>query len=663
LSFARAFAVATGGDTVSVASGSYTGQSLSGTAKASPVGFVAATPGAVQVASLNISVDRVHFSGIVASGSGDTRGDLSVCSSACATAFTDVFVDGFRGRSAFLRNSGITVDHSEFGGFSACTATSPEDAFRFWAGTGVTTTPTNDKLLHSTIHDVDSGSGFTCQGTTHAGFHVDCMQNAGGQNIQIAGNTFYNCPTSDIQMQPFAGATLGNVTLENNWFGSTACCNSIVLGVTTAGGDCSTLAIRNNVLFSVPNAGSCATGASGLQVYGNIFQRVVASCGGGTFAFNVFAPGGSTCGSNAKLCTVIFAQPVPGFGGGKPDGHLASSDTCAKDAADPVRFPAVDADGDPRPVGAAPDAGMDELAGAVPPPADTTPPAVSLTAPADGATVSGTVTITADASDNVGVSGVSFKVDGVLVGADDTASPYSVSWASGSVANGSHTLSAVARDAAGNSATSTTVSVTVNNAPAPDTTPPLVSVTAPAAGATVSGQTTITANASDNVGVVGVTFMVDGLTIGSEVTVAPYSLAWDSASVPDGSHTVTALARDAAGNTASSAGVAVTVSNAPPPQTVTNLTRPTISGSATVGNTLVLSTGTWNGSPTSFVYGWQRCNQDGTGCVRIAGATSASYRIQSTDRGKKLRGMVTASSNSSSASAFSDLTATVRRPN
>src|SRR5207253_2143267 len=84
--------------------------------------------------------------------------------------------------------------------------------------------------------------------------------------------------------------------------------------------------------------------------------------------------------------------------------------------------------------------------------------------------------------------------------------------------------------------------------------------------------------------------------------VAPYSLAWDSTSVPDGSHTITALARDAAGNTATTAAVTVTVSNAPPPPptTVTNLTRPTISGSALQGTTLTLSTGTWTVSRTTL---------------------------------------------------------------
>src|SRR5262249_19210661 len=93
--------------------------------------------------------------------------------------------------------------------------------------------------------------------------------------------------------------------------------------------------------------------------------------------------------------------------------------------------------------------------------ADTTAPTVSLTAPANGATVSGTITVSASASDNVAVAGVQFKLDGANLGAEDTSSPYSVSWTTTTVANGTHTLTAVARDAAGNTATATSVSVTV----------------------------------------------------------------------------------------------------------------------------------------------------------------------------------------------------------
>jgi Bacterial Ig domain len=93
---------------------------------------------------------------------------------------------------------------------------------------------------------------------------------------------------------------------------------------------------------------------------------------------------------------------------------------------------------------------------------DATPPTVSITSPANGATVVGTVAINATASDNIGVSKVEFFVDGALK-STDTTSPYSYSWDSSSVANGSHSLTAKAWDAALNNTTSTAVSVTVNN--------------------------------------------------------------------------------------------------------------------------------------------------------------------------------------------------------
>src|SRR5581483_10106596 len=75
----------------------------------------------------------------------------------------------------------------------------------------------------------------------------------------------------------------------------------------------------------------------------------------------------------------------------------------------------------------------------------------------------GTVTLTADAADNVGVTGVQFLLDGANLGVEDSASPYSVSWNSAAVVNGSHTLLARAHDAAGNVTTSAPITVTVSN--------------------------------------------------------------------------------------------------------------------------------------------------------------------------------------------------------
>jgi len=93
---------------------------------------------------------------------------------------------------------------------------------------------------------------------------------------------------------------------------------------------------------------------------------------------------------------------------------------------------------------------------------DTQAPAVSITAPLNGATVVGTVAVNATASDNVGVTKVEFYLDGVLK-STDTTSPYSWSWDTTASSNGSHSLTAKAYDAALNVGTSTAVGVTVNN--------------------------------------------------------------------------------------------------------------------------------------------------------------------------------------------------------
>jgi hypothetical protein len=192
---------------------------------------------------------------------------------------------------------------------------------------------------------------------------------------------------------------------------------------------------------------------------------------------------------------------------------------------------------------------------------DSTPPAVNVTAPTSGATVSGSgVVLTANASDNVGVAGVQFKVDGNNVGSEVTSSPYSVTWNSIATTNGSHVITAVARDSANNSTTSSPVTVTVSNVV--DTTPPTISITAPSGGATVTGSNVVaTANASDNVGIAGVQFKLDGTNLQSEDTSSPYSITWDTLAVANGSHTITAVARDGAGNTTTSSSVSVTVSN------------------------------------------------------------------------------------------------------
>jgi chitodextrinase len=94
-----------------------------------------------------------------------------------------------------------------------------------------------------------------------------------------------------------------------------------------------------------------------------------------------------------------------------------------------------------------------------------------------------------------------------------------------------------------------------------DTIAPAVSITSPAANGTVSGTISVAASATDNLGVAGVQFRYNGLNLGTEVTSAPYAVTAYTSSVPNGTYTLTAIARDAAGNRTTSSPVTVTVKN------------------------------------------------------------------------------------------------------
>jgi hypothetical protein len=98
-----------------------------------------------------------------------------------------------------------------------------------------------------------------------------------------------------------------------------------------------------------------------------------------------------------------------------------------------------------------------------------------------------------------------------------------------------------------------------------DVGPPVISLFAPTDGATLSGQVALTATAVDDREVVGVRFQLDGQDIGTEVTTeAPltkYTVGWDSGTASNGSHTLTAVVRDTAGHTTTSASITVTISN------------------------------------------------------------------------------------------------------
>ncbi|NJK46345.1 MAG: hypothetical protein HC933_20755, partial [Pleurocapsa sp. SU_196_0] len=254
---------------------------------------------------------------------------------------------------------------------------------------------------------------------------------------------------------------------------------------------------------------------------------------------------------------------------------------------------------------------------------DTTPPTVSLSSSNTGVTSAGSLTLTANASDNVGVSKVEFYRGATKLGEDPSA-PYTQNLSLSSADNGTLSLTAKAFDAAGNTASSSIVNVTVNiatgnnsatpwaanvaykvndrvsyagkvyscrqphtaivgweppNVPAlwlevgpdtggSDTTPPIVSLSSSSTNVTSTGAITLNANASDNVGVSKVEFYRGATKLGEDFS-APYTQSLNLSSADNGTLTLSARAFDAAGNSASSSAVNVTVSigtvNPPPP--------------------------------------------------------------------------------------------------
>jgi len=294
--------------------------------------------------------------------------------------------------------------------------------------------------------------------------HTDMLQwdiiSPGASNERIAGNYFYAAPGCFTQPIGSYDAGTASVMIENNVVDQDAVGNSIELNGDGNGGTGSI--VRHNTLVYHQSCfadggngcGQISMGAKagdprgqGTNVYDNIAANIQFLSGEatGTMDHNL-------CHTSECTGTGTIPSGLPTFVSSSPaahDDYLLASGSLGKNAASDSTDMGISSNGSTTGGGGS---------------SDTTSPTVSLTAPASGATVSGTsVTLSANASDNVGVSSVQFKVDGANVNAADTSSPYTTTWDSTTVANGSHTITGVARDAAGNSTTSSSVTVTVNN--------------------------------------------------------------------------------------------------------------------------------------------------------------------------------------------------------
>jgi subtilisin family serine protease len=192
------------------------------------------------------------------------------------------------------------------------------------------------------------------------------------------------------------------------------------------------------------------------------------------------------------------------------------------------------------------------------PPVDRTAPVIAITSPLSGSTVAGTVTVQANASDAVGVTKVELSLDGVLTVASTQAAA-AFTWDTLAFPNGTHTLSALAYDAAGNVGSAAPISVNVQNSVVviKDTVAPNAVILSPAAGTLVGRSLRVSTQTTDNVGVVRVELYRNGFFTASSTTPsAVFSL--NTTKWVNGPHLLQVIAYDAAGNAGVSAVVTVT---------------------------------------------------------------------------------------------------------
>jgi cytochrome c peroxidase len=206
-----------------------------------------------------------------------------------------------------------------------------------------------------------------------------------------------------------------------------------------------------------------------------------------------------------------------------------------------------------------------DLMVAVLPPIDTTPPQVTITAPDAGVPLFGSVTVTVTATDDTAVSNVIFKLGSTEIGQDSVA-PFEMALNTTVFADGDHVLTVTADDSVSNRG-SATRTLAIDNAsvePPPDTTDPVVTITAPSSGDTVSENVTVSADASDDTGVASVVFSIAGIEIGQALT-PPYLQVWDTSAF-EGGQSIVVTAFDTAGNSMStSIDVVVDNSSIPDP--------------------------------------------------------------------------------------------------
>lgn len=546
----RAYGSASAGTTILVAPGTYTDYSsgwgihlgASGTAS-SPIILRSQTPGAAAIDGLNASDRNV---GVYIDGNYNV-------------------VDGFE-----IRNG-------------------PKGGITIWAN--------NNQILNCNIHNNGNVASSSTEGQDgvysdentsgntyianfihengRSGTRYDHGLYICGKNEQVINNVLLGNGGSGIQVAGYT--TVSNLKIYNNVLAYNGT-QGLILWQSLSGVD-----IKNNIFYANTTYGINTSDAhgSGVNVDHNLFY------GNGSGAYNMANNGSDV---SYSLGTSVNSDPrLANPSSSSFDAHLAAGSPAIQSALNLYSMFTTDITGAVRPSSGAWDLGAYKYgstsSGGT---GDTTPPTASLSAPANGATVAGTITVTCSASDNVGVSSVQFQCDGANIGSALTTAPYSVTLNTATLANGSHNLNATVRDAAGNQTTATAVTINVNNTAA---TLPAVSVaaTTPTAvlGTTNYGAFTFTRTGS-TVSPLTVNYSVGGTAVKWNdyyrygVGDMPVSIT-----IPAGASTYTMLivardnqthanpetvtlnlSADAGYQIGSSAGATMTIlSNAPPPTT------------------------------------------------------------------------------------------------
>jgi hypothetical protein len=365
------------------------------------------------------------------------------------------------GQNASDRNVGIYIDGSYniVDGFEI--KNGPKGGITIWAN--------NNQILNCNIHNNGNPANSTTSGldgvysdeaTSGNVYRANYIHHNGrsgssldhglylcGKNEVVFNNILLANTGNGLQIAGYT--TVANMKVYNNVMAYNGA-NGIIVWQSLNGVD-----IRNNIFYQNGHYGISSYDAHGSGV--NVDHNISYGNGSGHFSFN---SGGSDFAYTST--SWLYSDPqLANTSSSTFDGHLKSGSPGIQSAVNLYSTFTTDMAGNPRQSSGAWDSGVYNYGSTTS--ADTTPPTVSITSPANGATISGTTTVSCNASDNVGVASVQLQIDGANVGSADTSAPYTFALNTASYANGSHTLTAIARDAAGNQTTSGSVAVNISN--------------------------------------------------------------------------------------------------------------------------------------------------------------------------------------------------------